>query len=193
MHINIKNLFRLNPNYLALLLVAKQAGSKDLSVEIAQLLPDETELQELIESGYINIIKGKKGQELPERVRLGKSGTKYLTSLNEAEVLDEDTKIFEWLSEIYRKNGKEIGNGKRTQRLIASFREKSGIEKNRLAFLCNTFISDEDQMEWSHRLEFVFYKPTNMYNTQFVLEDSRLWKYYSKKIEYFEAKFKNIK
>jgi hypothetical protein len=126
-------------------------------------------------------------------LRLGKKGTAYLHSLEEAEVLDEDKKIFDWLAEIYKKNDKQIGNGKRTQRHIASFREKTGIEKNKLAFLCDTFIKDDSEMEWSFKLEYVFFKPTNAFQTRFVLEDSRLFKYHTKRKEFFENKFKNIK
>lgn len=180
------------PDFLPLLLVLKQASKRDLSEEISMLIPDDEGLELLIKEGYIKEIKGKSKDSFLQKLRLDKKGTKFLNELDEAEVLNEDTQIFNWLSGIYKGRGKEIGNGKRTQRLIASFREKSEIEKNHLAFLCQTFINDDDQQDWSHRLEYVFYKPKSAFQTRFVLEDSRLYNYYTKRKEWFDNKFKTI-
>lgn len=194
MYINADNLFYLpNPLALPLLLVLKQAAKKDVVEKIAQLVISDEDLDALEEGGYIKYIKGKKDDTIIHRMRLDKNGTKFLNSLDEPDVEDQDVQIFEWLSSIYKKRNKEIGNGKKTQRLIASFREKSGIEKNHLAFLCNSFINDEEQQEWSFKLEFVFWKPTNLFQTRFVLEESRLYKYYLKKENYFDKEFKKIK
>jgi hypothetical protein len=194
MHINVKNLLSLsNPLMLPFLLLLKQVPKKDLTEELARLIIDDPSLDNLIEEGYVKVIKSKKDADMISLLRLDKKGTAYLHSLEEAEVLDEDKKIFDWLSEIYKKNDKQIGNGKRTQRHIASFREKTDIEKNKLAFLCDTFIKDDSEMEWSFKLEYVFFKPTNAFQTRFVLEDSRLYKYYMKRKEFFDNKFKSIK
>ena len=51
------------------------------------------------------------------------------------------------------------------------------------------FILDDSEQDWSFKLEFVFWKPSNLFQTKFVLEDSRLWKYYNKKKAYFDKKF----
>lgn len=194
MYINVENLFKLpNPLTLPLLLVLKQAAKKDVTKEIANLVISDEDIDILEKNGYIKYIKGKKADSLIERMRLDKKGTQFLNELDEPDVEEQDVKIFDWLSAIYKKRGKEIGNGKKTQRLIASFREKSGIEKNHLAYLCNSFINDEEQQEWSFKLEFVFWKPTNLFQTKFVLEDSRLWKYYTKRQNYFDNEFKKLK
>ena len=105
---------------------------------------------------------------------------------------EQDITIFNWLKNIYLKRGKTVGNGKRTQRLIASFRVKSGIELNKLSYLCKTFITDEEQQEYSHKLENVFYKPKTMFATKFVLEDSRLWQYYMKHKTMFDKEFEKL-
>ena len=194
MYINIDNLFKLkNPLTLPLLLILKQASKKDVSKCIQELGFEDTEFSKLQVDGYIKFIKGNKKQTLIQKMRLDKKGTEFLNSLDEPDVEEQDIKIFDWLSAKYKERDKQIGNGKKTKRLIASFREKSGIEKNHLAFLCHTFISDDDEQEWSFKLEYVFWKPTNVYQTRFVLEDSRLWKYYNKRKDYFDAQFKNIK
>jgi hypothetical protein len=190
MYINISTLIKLpNPLTLPLLLILKQANKKDLSEHIISVVTSEEDLNTLEEGGYISYVKGKKGQTNFERMRLGKKGREFLNDLDEPEVEDQDERIFKWLSEIYNKKEKQIGNGKKTKRLIASFREKSGIEKNHLAFLCNEFILDDSEQDWSFKLEFVFWKPSNLFQTKFVLEDSRLWKYYNKKKAYFDKKF----
>ena len=194
MYINTDNLFNLpNPFMLPLLLTLKQVTKKDMSDKVASLITTDEDLEDLEKEGYIKYIKGKKSDSLITKMRLGRKGTEFLNSLDEPDVEEEDIKIFDWLADIYRKRDKQIGNGKKTKRLIASFREKSGIEKNKLAFLCNAFISDEDQQEWSYMLEYVFWKPTNAFQSRFTLEDSRLWKYYNKRKQYFDNEFKNIK
>ncbi len=190
-HINIKNLFSLpNPKALPLLLVLKQAQKKDLSLEIASLVTSDEDLEALEKEGYIKYIKGKSKDNIMQRMRLDKKGTTFLNSLESAEVEEQDIVVFDWLAKVYKKNEKQIGNGKKTKRLIASFREKSGIEKNNLLILCNTFINDEEEQEWSFKLEYVFWKPQNVYQTRFILEDSRLWKYYNKRKDFFDKSFK---
>lgn len=192
MYININNLFKLkNPLMLPLLLVLKQASKKDVSEQLAVLI-DDAELDYLIQNKFVKYIKGTKKQNELQKLRLDKKGTEFLNNLDEPEVEEQDVKIFEWLSEQYKSKEKQVGNGKKTKRLIASFREKSGIDKNKLAFLCNEFINDGNEQEYSHKLEYVFWKPSNMFQVKFVLEDSRLWSYYQKKKQYFDEKFKTL-
>lgn len=193
MYINLTNFFKLErPLQLPLLLVLKRASKEDVSEKITLLNPSSEDISFLITAGYIKIIVGKKGQNRNQKLRLDTKGTSFLNSLEEPEVELEDITFFDWLSKVYVKNDKQIGNGKRTKRLIASFREKSGIDKNKLAFLCQTFITDDAEQEWSFRLEYVFFKPTNAFQTRFVLEDSRLWQYYSKRKVFFDNKFKTL-
>lgn len=193
-YINLNNLFKIESVHnIVYLLILKQATKKDVSQYLLQTGCTVEHLNDLKEQGYVKFIKGKKGQTEWQKARLDKKGTKFLNSLDEPEVEDQDIKIFNWLSEIYKKREKEIGNGKKTKRLIASFREKSGIEKNYLAFLCQTFIRDENEQEYSHVLEYIFWKPKNIFQTKFVLEDSRLYKYYLKNKDMFDKKFVEIK
>lgn len=194
MYINLNNLFKLpNPMALPLLLILRHASKRDVSDEVARVITSDEDLDVLEEKGYIKYIKGKKTTSMLCLMRLDKRGTKFLNDLDEPEVEEQDAQIFTWLADIYNKRDKQIGNRKKTKRLIASFREKSGIEKNNLAFLCNAFISDDNQQEYSHKLEFVFWKPKNLFQSKFVLEDSRLWDYYNNRKEYFDNQFKKLK
>ncbi len=191
MYVNLENLFKINPMLVPLLLVLKHASKRDVSNKVAMLITSDQDLEDLINKGYIKFIKGNKKDNEFQKMRLDKKGTAFLNSLEDPEVEEQDTVVFEWLAAVYRKKEKQIGNGKRTQRRIASFREKSGIEKNNLLRLCDAFINDDNEQEYSHKLEYVFYKPTGAYQTKFVLEDSRLWKYYNKRKDFFNKVFKN--
>lgn len=193
MYVNLDNLFTIDPKLLPLLLVLKHVPKIDVSDKLAMVVPDDQVLGDMVEKGYVKYVKGKKGQSELERLRLGVKGTAYLNSLEEPMVEDQDIKIFDWLSEKYKKMDKQIGNGKKTKIYIASFREKSGIEGNHLAILCQAFISDESEQEYSFKLQNVFWKPDNVYQTRFVLEDSRLYKYYLKNKGFFDQKFKEVK
>lgn len=193
MYVNITTLLKLdNPLTLPLLLALKQASKKDMSEQINLLIPSITDLDILQAGDFITYIKGSKGSSPLSNMRLGKKGRDFLQDLDEPDVEPQDERVFDWLANIYKEKEKQIGNGKKTKRLIAAFREKSGIEKNCLAYLCNQFILDDEEQEWSFKLEYVFWKPTNLFQTKFVLEDSRLWKYYHKKKEFFDTKFKEL-
>lgn len=143
----------------------------------------------LLDEGYLTLIRGKKSDSENLKLRLGDRGKEFLDNLEEAETLEEDSVVFEWLCDIYKKLGKEIGSKKKTLSYIKDFRVKSGIDKNRLINLCSTFVGDENQMEYSNILQNVFFKPTNVYTTRFSLEDSRLWKYYLKHEEAFKIEW----
>lgn len=137
----------------------------------------------------VKLIKPKnKQQTWYDLARLDKSGKDLLKEITEAEVSEEDETVYTWLSNHYKKIGKEVGNGSKTKRHIRDFRVKSGIDKNNLVRLCYAFVSDENNMEYSHKLEYVFYKPKTVFETKFNLEESRLYQYYLKNQEYFDTK-----
>ena len=132
-----------------------------------------------------------KNQPEIETLRLDTAGKELLKEVVESEVMEEDEKVFNWLSEHYKKIGKEIGNGVKTKRHIRDFRIKSGISKNNLLRVCLAFISDQDNMEYSHKLEYLFYKPKTVFETRFDLEESRLYQYYLKHKEHFDKQFED--
>ncbi len=138
----------------------------------------------------IEHIKAKKKGEHPYiSLRLSKEGKKLLEELETPPVEEEDKKVFEWLKAHYKKMGKEIGNGAKTQRHIRDFRIKTGIEKNNLLRLCIAFLSDEDNMQYNNILEYAFYKAPTAFETKFNIEESRLYKYYMKREDHFKSIF----
>lgn len=138
----------------------------------------------------VKTIKPKNKQETwYDIVRLDKAGKDLLKELTEAECEEQDEVILKWLCEHYQKIGKEVGNKRKTLRHIRDFRIKSDIKKNNLIRLCHAFVSDEDNMEYSHKLEYVFYKPKTVFETRFDLEESRLYQYYIRHKEQFDKIF----
>ena len=130
-----------------------------------------------------------KKEHLYTSLRLNDLGKNLLSEVEEAPVEEQDTKVGNWLINHYKQIDKQVGNSKRLMRYIRDFRLKSGIEKNNLIKVCLDFISDEDNMQYNNVLEFAFYKPLTAFQTRFQLEDSRLYKHYLKKEQYFKSIF----
>ena len=130
-----------------------------------------------------------KKEHLYVSLRLSEQGKTLISELEEAEVEEQDKKVGEWLINHYKQLDKQVGNSKRLLRHIRDFRLKSEIEKNNLIKVCLDFISDEDNMQYNNVLEFAFYKPLTAFQTRFQLEDSRLYKHYLKKEQYFKSIF----
>jgi hypothetical protein len=108
------------------------------------------------------------------------------------EITDEDIVIWDWLVSIYKKRDKKIGNAKKGKIWLANFRVQSGINLNKLSFLCKEFINDKERMEWSFQLDFIFFKPSNVFESRFSLEGSKLWHYYQDRQEFFDNEFEKF-
>lgn len=139
-------------------------------------------------SEYVKYVKGKKDRDKSELIRLSDKGKKFLQSLSEPIVDEEDEILFEYLKKVYLSKDKKIGNGAKTKRYINLFKNTSFITRNRLVSLVTTFVNDEENMSYNNVLEYCFYKPPTAFETRFNLEESRLYKYY----KHHEDKFKSL-
>lgn len=175
---------------LMLLQIAKQSKTEDLSRHISKYPWDRVEF--LLSIGYLTEIKGSKKSPRHSKIRLSKKGNTTLNDIETPEVSPEDIILFDWISKVYIDLGKEIGNKKKTKMYIALFRVNSGIEKNCLATLIEHFVNDEDNMEYNFKLEYAFFKPTNVFQVKFDIEQSRLYRYYLKRKDYFDDKFRQL-
>ena len=172
--------------------VLKQNRSEENENYLALYLCDDM-IEKFTEFGLITYIKKKKKSESDLSVmRLSKKGETLLEDFQTPEIISDDILIYDWLEDIYKKSDKEVGNRKKTKMWIAYFRAYSGISKNKLAYLCQTFINDEEQMEWSRRLEYLFYKPSTVFATKFDIEESRLFKYYLMHQQMFDKQFEEL-
>ena len=140
----------------------------------------------------VKYVTGSKKTSKFKLIRLSDKGSKILDEIQISYANQDDLDVYAWLESVYKKEGKEIGNAKKTKSLIAQFRVHSGIERNHLAYLCRVFIKDEKEMEFSKRLEYLFFKPANLFQVKFDIEQSRLYQYYLKKKEWFDVKFEQI-
>jgi hypothetical protein len=174
---------------LGILQLIKQNKIEDLSQQIESLVSNTQIIEKLSNIGYIEFIKGKKGQTQFQCIRTSKKGNEVLDDISTPNVLEEDLIIAEWLKKIYTESNREIGNFKKTKIYIALFRVNTGISKNALAYLCQSFMDDESQFDWSKKLEFLFFKPSNVYE-KFSIDGSKLYQYYLKNENYFLEKFK---
>jgi hypothetical protein len=145
------------------------------------------------EQELVTLVKAKnKSDSIQNRIRLSSKGHDLLEDLQVPEINDDDLMLYSWLEAIYKKEGKELGNRKKTKLYVALFRSHSGIDRNKLALLCKTFMNDTSQFEWSKRLEYLFFKPSNVYAVKFDIEQSKLYQYYLKHKQTFDNKFAKI-
>ena len=174
---------------LGVLQLIKQNKIEDLSQEIEFLIKDTDLIEKLSNIGYIEFVKPKKGQTQYHCIRTTKKANEILDDISTPEVIEEDLVIANWLKKIYTESGREIGNFKKTKIFISLFRVNTGISKNALAYLCQSFIDDESQFDWSKKLEFLFFKPSNAYE-KFSIDGSKLYQYYLKNQTMFDNAFK---
>jgi len=191
MYINLKYLaeIELSLEHVFVLQMAKQQRNEDATAVLEGFTKHIHYLGGL---DLLRTIKGDKNDSELRKLRLSKKGDEILSNVETPELLEEDLKIFNWLKETYLKKEKKVGNMKKTKMLIANFRVHSGISRNALAKLAGTFVQDDANMEFSHVLEYVFWKAPSAYATRFQLEDSRLYKYYLRNQEYFDNLFKTL-
>lgn len=182
---------QLSPYDIITLQTIKQMRSENLEDVLASLLQDDR-LCFYVEKGYVTQIKGSKNDTEIGRLRLSKAGMKLLDNIETAEVTEEVVVIFDWMAQFYKSDEEKfIGNMKRTKQGIANFSKETGIQKNCLAFLIQTFLNS-DSMEYSYKMENLFFSSKNLYSRKFNLEECRLYDFYKKREEWFEKKFAHI-
>jgi hypothetical protein len=173
-----------------------QLISQNKTEKLEEIITDNIPLSVLNwyqELEYVTLVKAKnKSDSIQNRIRLSSKGNDLLEDLQVPQINDDDLQLYEWLEKTYQKEGKELGNRKKTKLYIALFRVNSGIDRNKLALLCKAFMNDSSQFEWSKRLEFLFFKPGNVFSVKFDLEQSKLYQYYIKHKEHFDNKFAKI-
>lgn len=158
--------------------------------ELIALICDSEKFEQL---ELVSFIKGTAKASKGSLMRLSTKGARILEEVQIPNIIQDDLDVYAWLESVYKKEGKEVGNAKSTKLLISKFRVHSGIERNWLAYLCKSFLNDEKEMEYSQKLEYLFWKPSNLFQTKFDIDQSRLYQYYLKRKEWYDAKFLTIK
>ena len=159
-------------------------------------------------SEYVKFVNRKnKTQTLHDLVRLDKKGNKLLVDLFTYSP-DEDTKkLVDWVIETYKGIGKFCKNKKEAYRRCQFFSESSGIKRNRLAVLIQTFMQNvynpevhgdsfreakkqNPNLVLSNQVENIFWNKPNLFAKHYNLDDSPLYKIYLKNEEHFLKQFK---
>jgi hypothetical protein len=173
-----------------------QLISQNKTEELEEIITDNIPLSVLNwyqELEYVTLVKAKnKSDSIQNRIRLSSKGNDLLEDLQVPQINDDDLRIFEWVKSIYIKEGKEIGNEKRTKMYIAQFSKESGIVQNSLAFLIKTFLADEKEFTYSQKMQYLFFKGESLFSTRFDINSSRLFQYYQKNKTFFDIKFKQF-
>jgi hypothetical protein len=183
---------KIHPVDAFLLQLIHQNRAEDASEAIALCMDDES-LQRLYAFGLITMIKGTKKMNEFQKLRLTKKGKKWYRDFQSYQTVENDFKLFETLKEIYLAEEKEIGSEKKTLSLIAWFRVETGFSHKEIWLIAKKFVQDEERMEYSKMLEKVFWSSTNHFQTQPKLEDSKLYLYYEKYKQQFDAAFKKMR
>jgi|GEM_PF-2479002 hypothetical protein len=205
----------LSPLDVLILQIVKQLKYQpELDNTLAMVVTDEF-LYKAYEDGYINTIKGKKGDSELSKHRLTKKGNKLLRDLTSYGKPDEDAeKIAEWLKKLYSKRVTSVkSNQKELQRRIHWFSNETQIYKNYLAALLECFINDtyiEDVNDkrpfnikfnefkeenprgiLSSKAENVLWTPPDRFAREYQLENSPLWSYYQDNENYVNNYWKH--
>lgn len=158
------------------------------------LLEKECNIDVLKKFEDLNLIEQVKrknnAQNELELIRTTKKGNEWLDDIGTAEVCEDSLKIYNWIAEIYKQSGKDLGNQKKTKQFVAQFSKESTIQKNSLAFLIQSFVNDESHFDWSKVLQYLFFKGDSVFSVRFDLHSSKLYQYYLKNKEFFDNKFK---
>lgn len=169
-----------------------QACSQNRTEDLGEFMSknwNPLDIQLLHKKGLIEFIKGKKNQSDYSKARATKRGKDVLDDLETPLINADDLKVFDWLEKVYKDSGKEVGNRKKTKMYIALFRVHSQIDRNKLGLLINSFLKDDSQMEYSHRMEYLFFKPSSVFQVKFDIEQSRLYQFYLNNKEVFDNAF----
>lgn len=181
-----------------LYLCAVKQQDKEYQEEYYSLNPN----QKLLEHNYIKTLKN-------GEVRLDKKGVELLKNISKSDEITEDTeKLCEWLVKVYkdREDG-IVKNKQELKRRCNWFQDQTGIYKNKLALLLQSFIQDSytketgltinefkeqnPRMVLSNMVDNVFWKPKDNFARHYNLTDSPLYQYYEDNKEYIEKVWKS--
>jgi hypothetical protein len=180
----------IHPSTILSLQLLKQNKTENLAETIENYM-GAGGLEYLTEAGYVEFVKGKKTDSVYSLARLSKRGKELLELLETPEIIEDDITIFNFLAAKYKETEREIGNAKKTKLYIALFRAHTGIERNCLAILCNAFLEDEQNFQYSRKLEYLFFKPANVYE-KFDIQQSKLYQFYLNRQAYFDTQFESL-
>lgn len=181
--------YGLTPTDIMVLTAIVQNRTEDMSKLLEQIC-DNLDFYE--KQGLVKYIHGKKNYSKFKLVRATDKLNNQLENIEIPELTNDDIDLAEWLKGIYLKADKKVGNFKNLKLYLSLFRVHSQIERNWLAFLIKDFINDKDNFEYSQIATNLLWRPDNLFQTKFNLNQSRLYQHYEAKKTWFDSNFEKI-
>ena len=159
-----------------ILQLAKQARIEDVSDVLSQHLPI---VDDLVEKGYLELIKGKKGENEFRRIRSTKLGNEILDLISTPIVQDVDIEMYNYLVSMYLEEDSTriVGNRKAGLRYCAEFRQIMGFTPHEMYYLCLMFVQNTT---FSKVLEYIFFEKKHFPYGKFKdnLDSSKLYQFW---------------
>jgi len=170
---------------LGVLQLIKQNRIEDLSSEIEFLVSSTQIIEKLSNIGYIEFIKGKKGQTEFQCVRASKKGNDALEDIDIPKISDGDIKMRDYLVDMYlnhEDSERTVGNKKKIAMYISIMRNRLNLSLHEFFYLCEYFLS---QYPFTKVLEYVFFNSNKNRYGKFEnnMEDSPLYQFFDEKKE----------
>ena len=142
---------------LPILQLIKQNKIEDLSQEIKFQVEDTEIIEKWLNIGYIEIIKGKKGQTEYQKLRTTKLGNEILDLIYTPIISEVDIQMYNYLSEMYigEDSSRILGNRKAGLKYCAEFRQIMGFTPHEMYWLCEMFVANTT---YTKVLEYVFFE-----------------------------------
>ena len=188
-----------------LLSVIQQNSGGNQKEKLEEINDDYKSLED---KGFVKFVKAKnKTQSIHELIRLDKKGSKLLVDLFTYSPEEDTEKIISWIETTYKSMGKFIKNRKEACRRCEFFSKSTGIEKNKLAFLLQTFMQNvynpdihgdnfreakkqNPNLVLSNQVENIFWTPKDIFSKHYSLDNSPLYTFYLDNEEFFNTHFK---
>ena len=110
------------------------------------------------------------------KVVLSSAGRKLYEEIQIPDVTDNDIILYDWLVAEVGAREWVIGSKKKIVGLITWFRVEANIDIPQLHSLLEDYLASADS-EYNKKLEYLFFKPSNMYSKR-KLEESRLYEWF---------------
>ena len=145
---------------LQILQLAKQMRIEDVSDVLSEY---SLNVNSLLGVGYLESIKGKKGDNEFQKIRTTKLGTETLDLISTPLVTDTDIQMYNYLCTMYLEEDatRTLGNRKAGLRYCAEYRQIMGFTPHEMYYLCEMFVNN---VTFTKVLEFIFFsKKENPY------------------------------
>lgn len=142
---------------LQILQLAKQQRIEDVSDVLSEY---SESVNTLLDLGYLEPIKGKKGDSEFQKIRTTKLGTETLDLISTPLVTDVDIQMYNYLCTMYLEEDstRTLGNRKAGLRYCAEYRQIMGFTPHEMYWLCSMFVNN---VVYTKVLEYVFFEKKN--------------------------------